>query len=106
MPQPRNGTDVYGDDWEEGVELLIRYWVKHVGCRLAGVGATIRPELIEFLDGSPGLKHLQMGFEIREDIVAVMSHLSNTHGESKHSLWLGPATCRFVGRRDQRPSTR
>jgi hypothetical protein len=35
---------------------------------------------------------VRMGFEIREDIVALMSHLAGTHGESKHSLWLGPAT--------------
>jgi hypothetical protein len=85
-------TDVYGGDWQDGVELLARYWVKHIGCRVAQVGAVVSPGLIEFLDGSADLKHVHMGFEIREDIVAVMSHLAGTHGESEHRLWLGPAT--------------
>ena len=74
------------------MELLTRYWVKHIGCRLAQIGAAISPGLIEFLDGAPELTHVQMGFEIREGIVAVMSHLAGTHGEGEHSLWLGPAT--------------
>lgn len=85
-------TDVYGGEWQDGVQLLTRYWVKHIGCRLAQVGAAISPVLIEFLDGVADLKHVQMGLEIREDIVVLMSHLAGTHGESEHSLWLGPAT--------------
>ncbi|NPC99125.1 hypothetical protein [Nocardioides sp. zg-DK7169] len=84
-------NDVFGDAWQDGMELLTRYWVKHIGCRLAQVGAAISPGMIEFLDGSSNLRHVQMGLEIREDVVAVMGHLADTHGESKHSLWLGPA---------------
>jgi hypothetical protein len=82
---------IYGDEWMESVAQLIRYWVKHIGCRLSEVGAIIRPELPDFLDGAQELKHIRMGFEIREDIAAVMAHLQDKHDESGHSLWLGPA---------------
>lgn len=85
-------VDVYGTDWQVHVELLTRYWVKHIGCRITDIGAAVSRELIDYLDGVAELKHVRMGFEIREDIVALMSHLAGTHGESKHSLWLGPAT--------------
>ena len=87
------GATFYGKDWRSGLALLLRYWVKHIGCRLVEDGVAIHPDLPHFLSGaSEDLRHVSMGLEIREDIAAMMLHLQDVHGESGRCLWLGPAT--------------
>ena len=48
---------VYGDSWPEDAENLVRYFVKHIGCRVAGEliaqRVAIDTDLNRFLDGGP-----------------------------------------------------
>lgn len=43
---------VYGNDWREATENLLRYLVKHAGCRLTQNDVRIPSSLVAYLDGS------------------------------------------------------
>ena len=42
---------IYGHDWRTRLGFLVRYWVKHICCRLAEGGVRLPDELIGFMDG-------------------------------------------------------
>lgn len=56
--------DVYGSTWRGEAENLARYYVKHIGCRIAddlgGTDLGIDQELIDFLNGGPYPSVLQL----------------------------------------------
>jgi hypothetical protein len=74
-------SDVYGAGWRSARENLAKYYVKHIGCRLAQAGIKVERPVADYLDGrSAGLTTLEMRFEIWGDIVTLYEHL-RFHGE-------------------------
>lgn len=71
--------------------MLVAYWVKHIGCRLATDGVPVHPALAGYLDGRKPLAHVDLRLEIRDDIAAAAAHLETAHGMDPAALWLGPA---------------
>ncbi len=81
-------SDIYGKDWKDCRVNLLRYYVKHVCCRLAYEKILIKHEIIDFLNGSPDLMFLKFHLGIREDIVAMMKVLRED-GLDNGCLWMG-----------------
>ncbi|MFI9112741.1 hypothetical protein [Streptomyces venezuelae] len=83
-------SDVYGFDWRIRREELVRYFVKHVGCRLAEAGIAVPEALIDFMNGkgrrAPHL-NMQMGANLSK--LEMGRHMSRVHGRDEGSLWLG-----------------
>lgn len=63
---------VYGQAWEAGRDDLLRYWTKHVGCRLAENGIETPEGLRAYLNGGAQPHDvLALEVEIRSDIAAI-----------------------------------
>ena len=62
-------TNIFGPDFEKSKQNLLRYYVKHLCCRLTANNISIVPALTEFLHGNAQLQHLYIKFEIRLDLM-------------------------------------
>lgn len=95
-------SEVYGEDWPTQRSLLVRYWIKHIGCRFAELGIRLPSPLVRYLnsDHATDAPYLRLFLEIRLDIVAMMLHESH-EGSSARGLWLGD----IEYRRNQRSVT-
>jgi hypothetical protein len=89
-------SDVYGATWRIAKEELAKYYVKHIGCRLADAGIKVEQPVLDYLDGrSRHLSGLQLRFGIHGGILALDEHL-RTHGDSfGGGLWMGDVTCMY-----------
>ena len=81
-------SSVFGNNWVEGRDNLLRYYVKHICCRLASSNIPISPNMLNFLDGTEIIKHISFHLEIREDIIAMINRLESENIDSG-CLWLG-----------------
>jgi hypothetical protein len=91
---------VYGRPWEQGRDALLRYCVKHIGCRLAENEFEVPASVRRYLDGGPEPRgEIAIEFEIRADIAAA----TRSH-ELPASLWLGDVMITEFDRRE-RPQT-
>lgn len=72
-------SDAYGSSWRDERDNLLRYYVKHVVCRVAHAGVLVTPDLTAYLDGGPLPRSLSFTAEIRKDIAAM----------GGGGLWLG-----------------
>lgn len=90
-------SGVYGSDWSERSRDLVRYFVKHIGCRLAN-HARKRPviapsTLVDFLDGSEFPTGLQLDAALDESIARIMQAIAAADGKEHQepflSGWLG-----------------
>jgi hypothetical protein len=91
---------VYGRRWEQGRDALLRYCVKHIGCRLAENDFEVPSSGRRYLDGGPEPRaEFAIEFEIRADIAA-----ATRSNELPASLWLGDVMITEVDRRG-RPQT-
>ncbi len=79
---------IFGAGWQTGRENIIRYYVKHIGCRLAEAGVLVDPRVGNYLDGSGPLCCVEMHFEIREDIVALEAKLTADQLR-EGAVWIG-----------------
>ncbi|MGL5824005.1 MAG: hypothetical protein ACRCYU_04090 [Nocardioides sp.] len=95
-----NWVDVFGSSWREDLRMLVAYWVKHIGCRVAGDGVPVHKALAGYLDGQKPLAHLGMRLEIRDDIAALAAHLEFWHGIDPSALWIGPAEGQYSASRE------
>lgn len=84
--------DVYGPTWRRSRYDLVRYYVKHIGCRLAEAEVEVPLGLREFLDGETKLVGLNLQLVIRDDVVALIEHSANL-GMNAGGLWLGDLAC-------------
>lgn len=89
-------SEIFGCCWKGSRLNLLRYYVKHICCRLATARILVRQEVIDFLNGSQELKFLRFNLEIREDIVAMMERLRKD-GLDDGCLWIGDLTCQRSG---------
>jgi hypothetical protein len=89
-------SDAYGGAWRTAKEHLARYYVKHIGCRLAAAGIKVEQSVIDYLDGrSRFLSGLQMRFGIQGGILAINEHLKSHGGSFGGGLWMGDVTCMY-----------
>lgn len=78
---------VFGAAGRTSAEDLLRWYAKHIGCRLAERGLDPPAELRAYLDGTP-VRGLAFRFSIQRDIVALMRDYER-RGEALPNLWLG-----------------
>jgi hypothetical protein len=90
-------SDVYGSGWRSARDNLAKYYVKHLGCRLAEAEVKVEQPILDYLNGqSAELTGLEMRYEIRSDIVAVFRQLRSRYGDtSSQGLWMSDLLCRF-----------
>ncbi|MCK1819252.1 hypothetical protein MTQ10_06430 [Streptomyces sp. XM83C] len=82
-------SNIYGSDWRNEREALVRYFVKAIGCRLAEDGLQTPKAVIDFLDGSgKRAPHLNMEMGVNLAKLEMGKHMK-FHGEEEGSLWLG-----------------
>jgi hypothetical protein len=81
-------SEIFGASWREGRENVLRYYVKHIGCRLAEAGVLVDPRVTNHLDGKGPLCCIEMDFEIREDIVAMEAKLRDDQ-LAEGGVWVG-----------------
>jgi hypothetical protein len=79
---------VFGGGWQSGRENVIRYYVKHIGCRLEEAGVLVDPRVTAYLDGNGPLACIERKFEIREDIVAMEAKLVKEQ-LLEGNVWIG-----------------
>lgn len=84
-------SDVFGPSWEQGRAEVTRYWIKHIGTRLASDSQPVPSGLVAFLNRDPlPARHFNLGLELRADIVALSSHALTVHGDDfSASHWMG-----------------
>jgi hypothetical protein len=86
--------DEIGPGWKQEADRVLRYFAKHIGCRIAECRFEVPPEFTEFLDGGEFPPGLICSFEIDGAFAAINSMLVNNptgHGTSGN-LGLGPIT--------------
>jgi len=70
-----NLRTVFGNNWKDDYNNLIKYFVKNISTRLADSGVKIEQEIIEFLNGDKELKFIDLVFQIRTDWVEFYKYL-------------------------------
>jgi hypothetical protein len=64
-------SDVYGSGWRLGKDNLTKYYMKHLGCRLAEAGVKVERPIMDYLYGKAAeLIGLELRYEIRGDIAS------------------------------------
>lgn len=93
-------SDIYGPHWQAHRSDLNRYFIKHVGCRLAEIGVQLPAGLIRYLDSETTQNPPFLGImmEIRLDIAAMNEHLGH-EGLPGGALWIGDIEYRRDRRR-------
>ncbi len=94
-----------GQSWQEESDNVLRYFVKHIGCRIAEAGYTVPAAFTEFLNGGGYPEGLICSLEIDGAFGAINWILVSNpseHGTSGN-LGLGPITGE-IGREDRHAS--
>ena len=81
-------------DWRAGTDDVLRYFVKHIGSRIAEHGYAVPSPLIDFLDGGGDPLGLACGFEINAlhaEINTILRENPTPEGTSGN-LFQGPVT--------------
>lgn len=83
-------SDIYGEDWRVQRSLLVRYWIKHLGCRFAEIGIRLPSALVRYLnsDRTRNAPYLRLALEVRLDLLAMILHQSH-EGISARGFFLG-----------------
>ena len=79
---------VYGNSWEKEYINLIKYYVKHIGCRLANESTQVPNNLLKFLNDEDELKDVKLQFEVRP-LNKVVAQISLDMGVSFEVLKVG-----------------
>lgn len=77
--------NIYGPDWSIGIDNLVKYYSKHIGCRLSHDGIEVPRNLVDHLDGKDGIKDFVLRFEIRP-LNFVIEHASNENNSEIRSF--------------------
>lgn len=83
-------SDVFGANWRAQRTNVVRYYAKHIGCRLADDGVKVPQSFVNFMNGRawwPWGLDLHLG--IRLDILELEEHMSKFHESFGGSVWLG-----------------
>lgn len=79
---------IFGAAWETDKKNIIKYYVKHICCRLASAGILISDDLRDYLNDQKHLKCINLHMEVREDIVAYIKTVTS-QGINSGGLWIG-----------------
>ncbi len=89
-------SEVYDRAWRSAKENLARYYVKHIGCRLAQSGIEVAPSVTDYLDGRSAVPTgLEMQFEIWGDLVALAEHIRFHGDDFTGGLSIGDLLCMY-----------
>jgi hypothetical protein len=69
-----NLKNIYGGNWKQEFNNLLRYFIKNISCRLAENEIKIEKNTIEFLNGTNELQYFDFEFQIRMDFVEIYKH--------------------------------
>ncbi|MEU2498073.1 hypothetical protein ACPCC5_19025 [Streptomyces pseudogriseolus] len=84
-------TAIFGAGWRDRMPEVVKYFVKHVCCRMAEDRVLIPKGVVDFLNGvRPDLPHLSMEMSINLSVHDLAKHEADVHGVQGGSLWLGP----------------
>lgn len=73
------------------IDNLARYYVKHIGCRLADEGVEVPDDFVAFLDGGTSRpSSLRAGLGIRLDLLAFNDELRREGIYETPGLWMRP----------------
>ncbi len=81
--------EIFGRNWKLEVENVLKYLVKHIGCRLAENNFEINQDMIEFLDGGARPKCLNLNLIIRTDKADFVQKMKN-EGENNGYISITP----------------
>ncbi|WP_411726456.1 hypothetical protein [Methyloglobulus sp.] len=81
-------SSIFQSAWQNQRDNVIKYYVKHICCRLAQAGVLIDPKALSYLNGNSYISCLEMDFQIREDIVAMEAKLTDEQ-IPEGSVWIG-----------------
>ena len=84
-----NWSHIYGDQWQHKKENLLRYYVKHVCCRLSDHNIKISSKVKSYLNNKSCIENIQFYPEIRLDIVAYLIKIRKALLDDG-CLWTGP----------------
>jgi len=89
-------STIFGRHWKEKRDDVLRFLIKHVGCRLAEERLAVPRSFDRFLDGADRRPSgVAICLNVRLDIVEWERHLREMHGEVPGSLWLGEIDVRY-----------
>lgn len=80
---------VYGNHWLEEKELLIKYYLKHICCRLVDNKFQIPQNWIDYLNGKTELRYLTLDFKAKLDRYELIKYWEETNPNSGY-LGIGP----------------
>jgi hypothetical protein len=87
---------VFGRAWRADRDNVVRFYVKHIGCRFAEDGVQVPQSFIEYLDGSTRRpRGLSLTLQIRTDILAMEHHMQEVHNVPGGSLWMGDSQATY-----------
>ncbi|MET7323020.1 hypothetical protein [Streptomyces sp. NPDC005549] len=82
---------IFGTNWSERTSDLLKYFVKHICCRLAEDRLRVPDGVVDFLnDARADLPHVQIEISINLSVREMTAHLRDVHGIHGGSLWSGP----------------
>lgn len=84
-----NFSEIFPDNTIEQKLNVLRYYVKHICCRLASNNISINRDIIDFLNGTSNLKYIYIKFEIRMDLIAWIERLKKRTADPGN-LYIGP----------------
>jgi hypothetical protein len=84
------------DSYQVGSFNVLRYFGKHVGCRIADVGFAVPETLPAFLDGREEPAGFVYSFEINEDLAMVTATMRENPQDGTGFLGLGPVASRLT----------
>jgi hypothetical protein len=93
------------DNWEEGSRLVLSYYAKHVGCRIADLDYRVPESLRVFLDGQAEPSGFAFNFEISGMLAGINALLREnpTAQGTSGNLMLGDVRA-IVTREERRPT--
>jgi hypothetical protein len=92
-----NTIDIFGTDWREGKNNVLRYYLKHIGCQVATGDYEVSENIKEFMNGGNILNDINFMFQIRT-YNYLLSELLKMEGSNFETLYLGYV--RFFSRHD------
>ncbi|WP_174545770.1 hypothetical protein [Nocardiopsis dassonvillei] len=83
-------SDIFGSSWTKQRDNLIRYFMKHIGCRLHDNGIRVPKKMVEYMNGdSINPDGVQFLFGNRLDLAAYLDHMEAVHNYSRVNFFTG-----------------
>jgi hypothetical protein len=90
---------VYPGNWQNQAILLTKYFLKHIGCRLAEVGMEVPPSIPAYLDGKDRrFSPVHLGFYIDRSYSYLTDELTKISGEQHEVMAISDLNWQFSDR--------